>query len=219
MKKAGLVVSSGILLVLVFALSGCGANPSLTSIAVQPGAGTAVVQAQGQTVQFHAIGSYLKSNKTTYSQDITTQVTWESYPSSVATINSSGLATAVSSGVSSVTASLDNQVGTSNIAVDPGNSVPALTISNADVGTGAGTVTSSPGPINCGTGGAVCSVFYPSPTAVILTATPTASSTFGGWSTNCTPNTVPTSPAPALGEAFSCTVDVSASTTVEAIFY
>src|SRR5437867_2427314 len=45
-------------------------------------------------------------------------------------------------------------------------------------GTGDGSVTGSPG-ITCGTS---CSASYPSGTAVILTATPAADSTFSGWS-------------------------------------
>lgn len=46
-------------------------------------------------------------------------------------------------------------------------------------GNGDGTITSSPAGINCG---ATCSSNYPGGTVVTLTATPTAGSTFAGWS-------------------------------------
>jgi hypothetical protein len=56
-----------------------------------------------------------------------------------------------------------------------------LTVSRA--GTGAGTVTSNPAGINCGT---ACAASLSSGTAVTLTATPASGSTFGGWSGACT---------------------------------
>src|SRR4029453_17241822 len=54
---------------------------------------------------------------------------------------------------------------------------PTLNVSKAGAGTG--TVTSSPGGISCGT---TCSASFASGTAVTLTATPVAGSTFTGWS-------------------------------------
>ena len=57
----------------------------------------------------------------------------------------------------------------------PGNQT--LTVSKG--GTGSGTVTSSPPGINCGS---TCSYGFAYNTVVTLTATPTAPSTFGGWS-------------------------------------
>ncbi|MBL0141429.1 MAG: VCBS repeat-containing protein [Betaproteobacteria bacterium] len=70
-------------------------------------------------------------------------------------------------------------------------------------GTGAGTVTSNPGAINCG---ATCSDSYAAATVVTLTATPVAGSTFANW-TNC--------PAPS---ANTCSVTMGASTLVTATF-
>src|SRR5438105_11699992 len=57
----------------------------------------------------------------------------------------------------------------------------ALTVGKA--GTGSGTVTSVPAGISCG---ATCTGSYASATAVTLTATPAAGSTFSGWSGACT---------------------------------
>jgi len=56
------------------------------------------------------------------------------------------------------------------------------TLTVAKSGTGRGTVTSSPAGINCGSD---CSEAYNQGTNVSLTATPSAGSTFGGWSGAC----------------------------------
>lgn len=55
-----------------------------------------------------------------------------------------------------------------------------MTVQNA--GTGSGTVTSNPSGINCG---AVCTQHYLSGTSVMLIPTPSAGSTFSGWSGAC----------------------------------
>jgi hypothetical protein len=60
---------------------------------------------------------------------------------------------------------------------------PSFTLTVGKNGTGSGTVTSSPGAINCG---ATCSQSYTQGTVVTLTPTPTAGSTFAGWSGDCT---------------------------------
>jgi hypothetical protein len=60
---------------------------------------------------------------------------------------------------------------------------PSYTLTVGKNGTGSGTVTSSPGAINCG---ATCSQTYTQGTVVTLTPTPTAGSTFAGWSGDCT---------------------------------
>ena len=59
-----------------------------------------------------------------------------------------------------------------------GSSTYALTVTRS----GSGTVTSSPAGISCG---ATCTASFSSGTAVTLTATPAAGSTFGGWSGAC----------------------------------
>jgi endoglucanase len=76
-----------------------------------------------------------------------------------------------------------------------------LTVNKA--GTGSGTVTSSTGGINCG---GTCSATYASGTAVTLTATIAAGSTFSGWSGACT------------GTASTCVVTMTAAQTVNATF-
>jgi hypothetical protein len=60
---------------------------------------------------------------------------------------------------------------------------PSFTLTVGKNGTGSGTVTSSPGAINCG---ATCSQSYTQGTVVTLTPTPSAGSTFAGWSGDCT---------------------------------
>ncbi|MDE2180609.1 MAG: hypothetical protein KGJ40_07160, partial [candidate division NC10 bacterium] len=61
-----------------------------------------------------------------------------------------------------------------------GGGLTTLTVTKA--GTGSGTVTSSPAGINCGS---TCSGSFASGTAVTLTATADAGSTFAGWSGDC----------------------------------
>ncbi|WP_158508932.1 InlB B-repeat-containing protein [Gemmatirosa kalamazoonensis] len=75
--------------------------------------------------------------------------------------------------------------------------------------TGAGTVTSRPAGIVCGIGiaGSSCSGSFPSGTTVVLTATPSAGSTFGGWGGACAGTT---------GQ--NCTVTLTAGTSVSVQF-
>ncbi len=57
--------------------------------------------------------------------------------------------------------------------------VPQQTLTVNKTGTGSGTVTSSPAGINCGS---TCRAQFTQGTVVTLTASPTAGSTFTGWS-------------------------------------
>ncbi|HYD51965.1 MAG TPA: cellulase family glycosylhydrolase, partial [Gemmatimonadaceae bacterium] len=70
-------------------------------------------------------------------------------------------------------------------------------------GTGAGTVTSSVGGINCGS---TCSATYASGTTVTLTAAAASGSTFAGWSNACS------------GTGSTCVVSMTAARTVNAAF-
>ena len=103
------------------ALNGVTGSTSLTvtaatlqSIGVTPPAPSA---AKGTTLQFTATGTY-SDNST---QDITSQVTWASSATTVATISdaagSKGLASAVSVGTSNISAALDGKTGGTTLTV------------------------------------------------------------------------------------------------------
>ena len=79
--------------------------------------------------------------------------------------------------VSSV-GNLDATPASDTVTVTAGS----YTLNISKAGSGTGTVTSSPGGINCGTD---CSEPYASGTSVTLTATPVSGSTFAGWSGGC----------------------------------
>jgi hypothetical protein len=81
--------------------------------------------------------------------------------------------------------------------------VPGHALRVRKTGTGTGTVTSSPAGIDCG---ADCGESYPIGTAITLTATADADSTFTGWSGACT------------GAAATCTVAMDAAQTATAAF-
>lgn len=187
--------------------NGSGTGHDLTSITIIPNV-QALTQ-QNETAQFIAIGTYTGSPAT---QDLTDQVTWSSSDVNVATINSSGLATSVNFGETTITALATVNggaaiTGTAALTVNSsggGNGLPTLTVYK--VGQGTGTVTSSPSGINCGSG-ASCTGNFQLNAPVTLTAVPAQGSTFGGWSANCTPTDQPT-----------CTVTMIDNQTVGAIF-
>lgn len=92
--------------ILVFSMCGCSSEKAdgtsdpaaiLTSISVSP-AGTSI--SDGTAQQFIATGTYSDSA----TKDITASVTWVSSDSSVATINTSGMASAVSAGTTTIAA-------------------------------------------------------------------------------------------------------------------
>jgi hypothetical protein len=86
------------------------APPSLTSIAVTPANPAILV---GVSQPFSATGTF--SDSTT--QNITSQVTWTSSSTGVATINASGLATAVSAGTTAISAGLAGVTNGTTLAV------------------------------------------------------------------------------------------------------
>jgi trimeric autotransporter adhesin len=184
---------------------------TLSAINIVPGAGTQTLETLGETAQFIAIGTYTASPTTV---DMTDTVAWASSDVDIATIDSSGLATAVGCGGAScstvITANAQAQdgsliVGASNLTVNPGTGGTGLpSLSVYLVGAGTGTVTSTPAGINCNGSGAGCTAYFPLGSSVTLTATPAG---FGGWSANCTPKT--TSP---------CAVTMNTNQTVGAIF-
>ena len=146
-----------------------------------------IVTVVGGTAQFLAIGTF---NTAPLTEDLTDKVTWLSSAVQIATIDSTGLALAVSVGQTTITATGKSNsgadiVGTSNLTVQAsgGGQVPTLTVS--EVGLGTGTATSFPVGINC-TSNVGCSASFVIGTTVTLTAVPATGSTFGGWSSNCT---------------------------------
>jgi endo-1,4-beta-xylanase len=86
--------------------------------------------------------------------------------------------------------------------LDVFNGVTTTSLTVTKAGNGSGTITSSPAAITCGS---TCKAVFPSGTSVTLTATPTGSAIFEGWSGACT-GTGP------------CTVSMSEARSVTATF-
>jgi hypothetical protein len=94
---------SALLLVgLVLPMVGC-SNSEVGLISVTPATQPLAV---GQTVQFTATGAYGHGSHAASYQNVTNLVTWTSSVPAVATISSSGVATAVSAGTATITASM-----------------------------------------------------------------------------------------------------------------
>ena len=98
---------------------------TLDSIAVTPANPSLAV---GRSRQFTAMGSF--SNGTT--QDLTTQVTWASANTALATISnapgSQGLASALATGTSSITATLGTVTGTTVLTVVPAPTLASIMV-------------------------------------------------------------------------------------------
>ena len=93
---------------LALPLAGC-TNQLVTTLSVNP---TAQTLAVGQTVQFTATGTVGHgSNHPPSTNDVTGQVTWTSSAPAVATINGSGLATAITAGSTTITAKINGFTG------------------------------------------------------------------------------------------------------------
>jgi hypothetical protein len=99
--------------------------PTLVSIAMTPANPTILV---GATQQFTATGTY--SNGST--QNLTSQVTWTSSKTAAATINTNGLATAVSVGATIISAALSGVTATNTLTVQ----AAPLVVSTASMPTG-----------------------------------------------------------------------------------
>ncbi|HEY5752810.1 MAG TPA: DUF4082 domain-containing protein [Chthoniobacterales bacterium] len=99
--------------------------PLLTSVTVTP---ANAVLSVGGTQQFTATGSYSDGTN----QNITTQATWTSSNTSVAGINSTGLATAVSVGNTTISATLSGVTGSTPLSVQ----VPPLAVSSSSLPNG-----------------------------------------------------------------------------------
>jgi hypothetical protein len=114
---------------LALTFTGCNATSGLDSIQVTPATASLVVG--GATLQLTATGTFGNASHPT-TQNITSLVTWASSIAGVATVNSSGVVTAVSAGTAAITASA------------PGFNGPLSTSATVTV-TGAGTGTGSSG--------------------------------------------------------------------------
>jgi hypothetical protein len=130
------------ILCLACASVGCSNPQGLDSVVVSPASQSLAV---GQTVQFTATGTFGNA-KHPSTQNITSLVTWTSSLPSVATISASGVATAVSPGTTTITASATAFNG-------PISSSAALTVPGS-TGTVAGGSSGSSGSGGSGSSGA-----------------------------------------------------------------
>lgn len=109
--------------------SGSGGTPTLNSIQILPASPTL---SMGQTLQLSAIGTF-SDNST---QDLTNSATWGSSNSAAINISSSGLATAVSHGTSTITASSGSVSGSTPMLVEGTLSSLQLTPASGAVSAG-----------------------------------------------------------------------------------
>lgn len=98
---SGSLSASTTLTVTTATLASIGVTPPTPSIAL------------GTTQQFTAIGVFSDSS----TQDLTTQVTWSSSATGIATVNSKGLAASVATGSATITATLGGVSGSTTLAV------------------------------------------------------------------------------------------------------
>ena len=106
-------------------LFSAGPAPTLSSLAVTPATPTI---STGSTQAFTATGTYAGGS----TQNLTSQVAWSSSSTSVATINSTGLATAVNAGSTTISATLGTVAGSTTLTVQ----TTPLTITTASLSGG-----------------------------------------------------------------------------------
>ena len=98
-----------LLIALVLPIAGC-TNSLVDSLAVTP---TSQSLSVGQTVQLTATGTTGHgSNHPSTTQDVTATATWNSSSPAVASVNSTGLVTALTAGTTTITASMSGYTGT-----------------------------------------------------------------------------------------------------------
>jgi hypothetical protein len=108
------IASLLLVLPLALALTGCSA---LQTIAITPAAGLVVLTAAGQTAQYTAIGESQVGSAPSTTSNITATVVWSVSNPSVATISSTGLATAVGAGYTQILAQSGGITATSDLTV------------------------------------------------------------------------------------------------------
>jgi uncharacterized protein YjdB len=117
-----------LLIGLALPLAGC-SNPLVDTLSVSP---TAQSIGAGQTAQFTATGTVGHGeNHPTSTSNVTDTATWTSSVPSVATINSTGVATGVSAGTTTITASINGYTGVISATA-------TLTVTGGSSGIGAG---------------------------------------------------------------------------------
>jgi hypothetical protein len=211
----------------LFSLLSCGNKQELVSIAIQPSVETfgasniPVIDNKGAQVQLRALGTYVHPPVT---KDITNQVTWSSNTPAMVTVDSTGLITVTGGpcGGTLISATVQTNADASGLSASGaivtgtmqanvvcftgssgGGSEPNLTVTFP--GTGTGTVSSSPGGLNCAsTQTTPCVNSFPSGTSVTLTATPVGASVFQSWGGGCSGST--------------CTIVLQSDTAVTATF-
>ncbi len=92
---------------LVLPIAGCGTS-LVDSLAVTPATQSIAV---GQTAQFTATGTYGHGSHPSTTQNVTDQSTWASSAPAVATVDADGVATAVSAGTATISASIAGYTG------------------------------------------------------------------------------------------------------------
>ncbi len=109
-KQNGRRPASVVALFLIALLTAC-SEPSLRTVSVSPPSGATVLTAQNQTAQFHALATYQLGSHPPSTQDVTSSAQWTSNSPSVATIDASGVVTAVGTGTAVVTATVHGSFG------------------------------------------------------------------------------------------------------------
>ena len=121
-----------VLLGLPLALSLAACN-KVQTLSIIPGPGIEVLTAAGQTAQYTAFAQEQMGSGPTTTANVTNSVTWSTSNPNIATINSSGLATAVGAGYAEITAvASDGAVASSDLTVESTGtttqSTPSITI-------------------------------------------------------------------------------------------
>ena len=180
----------------VMLMPSCGHDQKLVSIDIQPatetfGASNIPVSADaGASVQLRATGTYIHPPGT---KDITSQVIWSSNTPQMVIVDSTGVITATGQacGGTIIYATVNQSggfivTGSMNANVvcfgsgGGGGSGPQLTVNF--MGAGSGTIATTPPSAGCSVPPSTpCIITFTSGTSVVLTASPTNGSTFGGW--------------------------------------
>jgi hypothetical protein len=160
-----------ILFVLALSLASCSNDPhGILSIQVFPASpGLAEI---GQTAQFNAEA---QEQHVMGLVDISGEVTWTSSVTAIATISSTGLATGLSCGTTTIAAQKGTVIGQTQLTVNC--SIPDRTqLIVVKTGGTPATIVSSPSGINCGI---TCDALFDEGTGVTLTGTPAPQSWVG----------------------------------------